>query len=452
MVQERDTRLFQIEDMIRRLLRRKAEVHLSNALAKVHPAEAAQIFRNLESEERQRAFAVIADGEQMAEILAECDQHIVGELLEPMPDAEIVTLLKEIGSDDARHILEALPEERADQVVEQMDVHESFAIEDIMAYAPDSAGSIMSDSFVAFYEETTVEEVIGEVRKANEVDYVFYVYALDKDRRLTGVISLRQLLLAEPAKRLSEVMTSVVWSVNVHADQEDVARQVSRYNILAIPVVDDSGDMVGVVTVDDVIDVLREEATEDILKMAGTNAEEIADLSVGRMAWIRFPWLFVSWVGGVAAAWLIGGFEKELSQVIALAAFMPVIIGMAGNVGTQSSTIIVRGLATGSVSPNAWFRVVSKQLAAGVILGVGYGVLLGALALFQFASFATLGLVVGLSIAITMTLAALMSSILPLLLHRMRFDPAVSTGPLVTTGVDIVGIFIYFSIARLLLF
>lgn len=278
------------------------------------------------------------------------------------------------------------------------------------------------------------------------------MYALDKDRRLTGVISLRQLLLSEPAKRLSEVMTSSVWSVNVHADQEDVARQVSRYNILAIPVVDDSGAMVGVVTVDDVIDVLREEATEDILKMAGTNAEEVTGLSVGRMAWIRFPWLFVSWVGGVAAAWLIGEFERELSQVIALAAFMPVIIGMAGNVGTQSSTIIVRGLATGSVSPNAWFRVVSKQLAAGVILGGGYGTLLGAMALFQFSSFATLGLVVGLSIALTMTLAALMSSILPLLLHRLRFDPAISTGPLVTTGVDIIGILIYFSIARFFLF
>ena len=174
MVQERDTRLFQIEDMIRRLFRRKADVHLINALAKVHPAEAAQIFRNLETEERQGAFAVIADDEQRAEILAECDDHIVSELLEPMPNAGIVSLLKEIGSDDARHIIEALPEERAGQVVEQMDVHESFAIEDIMAYAPDSAGSIMSDSFAAFYEETTVEEVIGDVRKASEVDYVFY--------------------------------------------------------------------------------------------------------------------------------------------------------------------------------------------------------------------------------------------------------------------------------------
>ena len=421
-------------------------------MAKVHPAEAAQIFRNLDTEERQRAFAVIGDIERRAEILSECDQHIISELLEPMSNEGIATLLKQIGSDDTRHILDALPEGRAGEVVEQMDVHESFVIEDIMAYAPDSAGSIMSDSFVAYFDETTVEEAISEVRKANEVDYVFYVYVLGEDRHLRGVVSLRQLLLAEPQKRLSEVMTSNVWSVTVHSDQEDVARLVSRYNILAIPVVDDSGVMLGVVTVDDVIDVLREEATEDILKMAGTHAEEITDLSVGRMAWIRFPWLFVSWVGGVSAAWLIGAFENELSKVVALAAFMPVIIGMAGNIGTQSATIIIRGLATGRVSPNAWLRVVSKQLGAGVILGVAYGLLLGMLAFFQFESAAKLGLVVGLSITIVMTLAALLSSIFPLLMHRFRLDPAVSTGPFVTTGVDIIGILVYFTIARYLLF
>lgn len=452
MVQERDTRLLQIEDMIRRLLRRNAETHLGNALAKVHPAEAAHIFRNLETEERQRAFAVIHDIERRAEILSECDQQIISELLEPMSNEEIATLLKQIDSNDTRHILEALPEGRASEVVEQMDVHESFIIEDIMAYASDSAGSIMSDSFVAFFDETTVEEAINEVRKANEVDYVFYVYVLGEDRHLRGVVSLRQLLLAEPKIRLSEVMTSNVWSVTIHSDQEDVARLVSRYNILAIPVVDDSGVMLGVVTVDDVIDVLREEATEDILKMAGTHAEEITNLSVGRMAWIRFPWLFVSWLGGVGASLLIGVFENEISKVIALAAFMPVIIGMAGNVGTQSATIIVRGLATGGVSPKAWFRVVSKQLGAGVILGVAYGVLLGILTLFQFGSATKLGLVVGFSIAIVMTLAALLSSIFPLLMHRFRFDPALSTGPFVTTGVDVIGILVYFTIARYLLF
>jgi len=452
MVQERDTRLLQIEDMIRRLLRRNAETHLGNALAKVHPAEAAHIFRNLETEERQRAFAVIHDIERRAEILSECDQQIISELLEPMSNEEIATLLKQIDSNDTRHILEALPEGRASEVVEQMDVHESFIIEDIMAYASDSAGSIMSDSFVAFFDETTVEEAINEVRKANEVDYVFYVYVLGEDRHLRGVVSLRQLLLAEPKIRLSEVMTSNVWSVTIHSDQEDVARLVSRYNILAIPVVDDSGVMLGVVTVDDVIDVLREEATEDILKMAGTHAEEITNLSVGRMAWIRFPWLFVSWLGGVGASLLIGVFENEISKVIALAAFMPVIIGMAGNVGTQSATIIVRGLATGGVSPKAWFRVVSKQLGAGVILGVAYGVLLGILTLFQFGSATKIGLVVGFSIAIVMTLAALLSSIFPLLMHRFRFDPALSTGPFVTTGVDVIGILVYFTIARYLLF
>jgi len=451
MIQERDSRLFQVEDTIRRLLRRKAETHLGNALEKLHAAEAAQVFQNLEPEELQRAFHVIQDIERRAEVLAECDQHIVHALLNPMANEEVVIILKQIGSDDARHLLDALSEQRATEVLELLDIGDSFVIEDIMAYAPDTAGSIMSDSFVAYFEGTTVEQAIAEVRKANEAEYVFYVYVLDEERHLRGVISLRQLLLAGPEKRLRDVMTTNVWSVNVHADQEDVARLVSRYNILAIPVVDNPGNLIGIVTVDDVIDVLRDEATEDILKMAGTHAEEITNLSAGRMAWVRFPWLFVSWVGGIGAAWLIGSFREELSKVIALAAFMPVIIGMAGNVGTQSATIIVRGLATGRISPNAWLRVVSKQLIVGVILGGAYGLLLGVMTLFQFQSMAMLGLVVALSIASSMVLAAMLSSVFPLLLHRFRFDPAVATGPIVTTGVDIIGILVYFSIARFLL-
>jgi magnesium transporter len=451
MAEERDTRLLQIESMIRRLLRRKADVHLGNALEKVHPAEAAHIFRNLEPEERLQAFQVVANTEHRASILAESDVDIVREILEPMPDENIVSLLKEIEGDDVRYLLDTLSEERSGEVVKLLSADEPTSIEVLLAYDPETAGGIMTDAFVALSEEMSVEDAVTEVRKASEVDYVFYVYVVDEYKKLRGVISLRELMLSQPSQELSDIMTSNVWFVNVHADQEHVSRLVSRYNILAIPVVDDAGVLAGIVTVDDVIDVLRKEATEDMLKMAGTHAEEITDLTARRMAWVRFPWLFVSWLGGIVAASLIGLFEEDIRRVIALTAFMPVIIGMAGNVGTQSATIIVRGLATGRVNPNAWMRVVYKQLIAGLILGVAYGILLGILAVFQFRSVAYLGMVVGLSIAITMTLAGLLSSFLPLLLHRLRFDPAVATGPFVTTGVDIIGIFIYFSIARLLL-
>ncbi|MEE9275960.1 MAG: magnesium transporter, partial [bacterium] len=387
-----------------------------------------------------------------ASILTECDTHIIRELLDPMANEGVIVLLKELDSDDARYLLGALAEERADEILRLRETDEADGVDDLMAYSAETAGEIMTDSFFSVSEDATVEEAIGEVRKASEVEYVFYVYVIDENIRLRGVISLRQLLLSDPGKPLSEVMSSGVWSVNVADDQEHVARLVSRYNILAIPVVDDDGTLAGIVTVDDVIDVLREEATEDILKMAGTHAEEITSLSAGRMAWVRFPWLFVSWVGGVFAAILIDYYSAELSKVVALVAFMPVIIGMAGNVGTQSATIVVRGLATGRVDPQAWLRVVSQHVLAGFILGAAYGVLLSALAIFQFDSVTYLGLVVGLSICIVMTLSAVLATILPLLLHRFRLDPAVATGPIVTTGVDVVGIVIYLNIARLLLF
>ena len=452
MVHERDQRILRIQDMLRRLMRHNADANIANALEKMHAAEVASIFLHLEPDERQHAFRVITDADRRAEILSECDVHVIRELLEPMLNEKIAELVNESDSDDAKYLLSVFPEERSAEILQLMSFQEPESAEDLMAYPPESAGAIMTDSYVAFHEDVTVEEAIAQVRKASEVENVFYVYVIDNKAVLRGVVSLRQLLLADPQKTLSEVMSRSVWNVNLHADQELVARQVSRYNILAIPVVDDDGVLAGIVTVDDVLDVLREEATEDILKMAGTHhQEEITSLSAGRLAWVRFPWLFISWVGGVVAAELIHIYSNDLSKVVALAAFMPVIIGMAGNVGTQSATIMVRGLATGRVDPKSWFRVVSKEVIVGIILGVCYGVLLGLLAVFQFASVVYLGLVVGLAICLAMAGSAVLASVMPLLLHRFRFDPAVATGPIVTTAVDVLGILIYFNIARIFL-
>ena len=454
MVNERDPRLLRVEDMVRRLLRHKADANLSNALEKMHAAEVAQIFQHFLPEERQEAFSLVRNREHRASILTESDSHIVRELLEPVSDKDVVPLIKELDSDDARYILETLPEERSQEIVALLDAPETEAIQDMMAYLPETAGAIMTDSYVALPEELTVNEAISQVRKASEVDYIFYVYVIDSNGCLRGVISLRQLLLADPSKTLSEAMITNVWSESVHADQEHVARVVSRYNILAIPVVDDDNVLVGIITVDDVLDVIREEATEDILKMAGTHSyqDEVTSLSARRLAWIRLPWLFFSWLGGILAAQLIYQYSDQLSKIVALAAFMPVIIGMAGNVGTQSATIVVRGLATGRIDPKSWIRVISKEVTVGTLLGICYGLLLGLLATYQFASVAWLGFVVGLAICVVMMFSALLASVLPLVLHRFRVDPAVATGPFVTTGVDVLGLLIYFNIARLFLF
>ncbi|MBI3024978.1 MAG: magnesium transporter [Candidatus Tectomicrobia bacterium] len=449
MVHERDLRLARIEALGRRLLRRKADTHLSNALEKMHAAEVAQIFSHLPPEERLAAFRLVPGNEHRAEILTECDPHIVRELLEPIPNEEIVALLSELNTDDGRYLLEMLPEERASEAMLLLGSRDTAVLEGMMSYPPDTAGSIMTDAYVAIPEGATVEEAIAEVRKASEAEYVFYVYVVDENRNLRGVISLRQLLLASPAKRLSEVMTPNAWRVNVNADQEHVAQLISRYNILAIPVVDDAGVLVGIVTVDDVLDVLRDEATEDILKMAGTHyTEEITSLSAVRLAWVRLPWLAISWLGSLVAAYFISQFSHELSKAVALAAFIPVINGTAGNVGAQGVAIMVRGLATGKVTAKAWFQVVGRQVLVGVMLGAAFGFLLYLIARWQFPGVAWLGLITGLAISISIVTSATLSSLLPLALHHLRFDPALMTGPFITTSMDLISVLVYFNIAR----
>ena len=244
-------------------------------------------------------------------------------------------------------------------------------------------------------------------------------------------------------------MIKKVHAVRPETDQEEVARIVSQYNFLAVPVIDSDEKLLGIVTVDDVVDVIREEATEDFLKMVGAGEDrEILLKSSWENARIRLPWLFASWVGGIIAAYIIGVFDNILQNTIALAAFIPVIIGMGGNIGTQSSTIIVRGLATGRVGFENSSKILFKEIRVGLILGILYGILLGLFAIFRFLDISPiLGLVVGLSICASMLIAATIGSLVPLILDRFDIDPAVATGPFVTTAIDILGVALYFIIA-----
>jgi magnesium transporter len=264
------------------------------------------------------------------------------------------------------------------------------------------------------------------------------------------VLSLRQLVTASDDTLLSALMIDDVVKVHVTTDQEDVARIVSRYNLLAIPVVDHDELLVGIVTVDDVIDVLRDEATEDILKMAGTSEQEISSFSVWRSAKVRLPWLFASWIGGLFAMAIIGGFEGRFREQItifaALAAFIPVIMGMGGNIGTQSLSITVRGLATGRIDPKLLWRVVFKEIRIGLLLGIAYGALLAVVG-WGLNKDLILGAVVGIAICANMTLAAVVGTFLPLIAVKLRIDPAVASGPFVTTSIDILGVSLYFITA-----
>ena len=440
-------------DMIRRLNRRSASGHLLKLINKTHPADMAWVFRHLNEEERSKIFNIIAQTKVVGEFLSELDDALLIELVQELTPQYLATIIGAIPSDDAVDILEIIPEELADEIRKHMEQKDREEVEGLLQYHPETAGGLMSPDFMCLEEDLTVGEAISIIQqKSEEMEMVFYLYIKYGDGKLAGVISLRELLMNTPNRKLKDIMNSNVISVNTDTTQGEVAHVVSQYNILAVPVVDHSFNLVGIVTVDDIIDVIREEATEEFLQMAGAGKDrEILLKSTLDNAMLRAPWLFASWVGGIMAMIIIGSFEDELAKVLALASFIPIVIGMGGNIATQSSTIIVRGMATGRVNMNELLKVVFKELRVGLLLGFVYGIFLGVLSFFLYRDPVLLGVVVGLSIFFIMAMSATLGTIIPLVLKRFDFDAAIATGPFVTTAIDILGVMMYFYMAKFIL-
>jgi len=443
-----------LQETVERLLRRNATVHLTKILKKTHPADTAYLFKLLNEHSARLVFKYLPDTETAAEVLSEMQPALRIKFLQHVETHRLVEILSAMADDDAADLLADLPDEFREQVLGLMSQEDTGEVAELLSYPEDSAGRIMTTDFLALPGTMSAQQAVHEVRKASETEMVFYLYVTDEERRLSGVLSLRQLVTAADETKLINMMTSEVVKVDVTTDQEEAARLVSRYNLLAIPVVDANGIIVGIITVDDVIDVLREEATEDILKMAGTSEEEISSFSVWRSVRVRLPWLFAAWIGGVVAIKIIGGFEGRFGEQIALfaslAAFIPVIMGMGGNIGTQSLSITVRGLATGRIDPKLLWRVVFKEVRVGLLLGIAYGFLLAVVG-WVLNKNLTMGAVVGIAMCGNMTLAAVVGTFLPLVAVKLRVDPAVASGPFVTTSIDVLGVTLYFLTALLLI-
>jgi len=446
-------RIAYILEPLRKLLHRGAVQRVIKLMQKVHSADIARIMLELNSYERKLLFDILLNHnvKMVEEILREVSPEMAVELLGDLEISKITKILQELPSDDAAPIIEALPEDIAEQVLEQMRDQESEDLQGLLRYKEETAGRIMSTDFLALPQDTLVRDAIAHVQKSADVEVAFYLYVVSKYKHLLGVVSLRNLLLNPPDKQLKDIMTPDVISVRPDTDQEEVARIVARYNFLAVPVVDDENKLIGVVTVDDVIDIIRDEATEDFLKIAGLGDEAILRRSFLGNFLSKFPWLFVPWLGEIVAGYVINSFQVTLSQIISLAAFIPIVMGMGGNIATQSSTIIVRGLATGRINLRNVFRVVIKEISVAGLLGLTYGVLLGFFTRLQFPSPVVLPIAVGLSIFLAMVVAAIVGSFGPLILAKVGADPAVASGPFVTTATDILGSLIYFSIATYIL-
>jgi len=441
-----------LTETIQRLLRRGSEARLTKIIRKVHAADLPSVFHSLSLSNQRKLFHLIHDPEKKAYVISELDEDISLGIIESLSLEELAEIIENMPSDDSVAFIKMLPQDKADAVLGMMEKEESEEVEGLLRYADDTAGAIMIPDFIALKEDMTAKWVIESLQSKENLDIEmpFYVYVVDENDRLVGVSSLRQLVVVPPSTPLREFMAKDVISVTTDMDQEEVARIVARYNILAVPVVDKNAKMVGIVTVDDVIDVLREEATEDILKMAGVGEELVETKSIVRSIRIRLPWLLASFLGGIVAIFILGGFQESLQTVAPLAFFIPIIMGMGGNVGIQSSTIVVRGIATGRVNVRHLWIVVSKEMAIGLILGLLYGLLLGTFVQFQFGREA-LALSVAIGVVSSMSMAALMGALMPMMFARMNIDPAVATGPFITSFVDILSVSIYFQVATILL-
>ena len=438
-----------LRDTFGRLLRRHAHTNLAKLILKTHPADLSVVFRYFMDEEQIQVFSIMEENEHTAEFLVELDDTLLANLLENESPERIAHVIQQASVNDQSYILGTLEDEKAQSVIELLKAEEQEEIEELMGYPEDSAGAMMTTDVFTLYQDTSCKDALKSLQDQTEAEMVFYLYITDDDDRLVGVASLRALATTRSNTLLKDIMVKRVHSVRPETDQEDVAQIVAQYNYLAVPVLDADDHLIGIVTVDDVVDVIREEATEDFLQMAGAGKDrEILLKSSWENARARLPWLFASWIGGIVAATIIGAFEHMLQSIIALAAFIPVIIGMGGNIGTQSSTIIVRGMATGRIEIGSEMKVLFKEIRVGLILGGLYGLMLGLFAKFRFIDVdPMLGVVVGLSIGCSMLMAVAVGTFIPMFLRKVDIDPAIATGPFVTTSIDILGVLFYFVIA-----
>src|SRR5438477_70886 len=365
-------------DSVKRLLRIGAIANLLNLLQKQHPADLAQVFSELPDKERVAAFSLLAErnGRLAMEAISELGPEAGAGLLATRSADEIARLAQEIPSDDAAALIDYLPEELSAAVLDLMRPKESGVVENLLEYDEQTAGRIMNPHVFALNEDMTVGEAITELQTNRDVEMVFYLYVVDERRHLVGVVSLRRLLLVSPETPLKRIMTTDLISARVDMDQEEVARQVASYNLLAIPVVDEENKLAGVITVDDVIDVIKDEATEDIYRLAGVTGDERVFTPAPETFRKRLPTLGIQLVTLFAAAAVVAMFEGTIAKVTALAIFMPIVAGMGATAATQTLTVIVRGIGLGELT---WSNS-RKALLKEASIGVGNGILLGVVA------------------------------------------------------------------------
>ncbi|HEV8486289.1 MAG TPA: magnesium transporter [Blastocatellia bacterium] len=438
--------------LARKLLHRGARQNLARIFAKAYPVDVARLLSILGGAERGQAFSVLLDEceqSHAAAVLSEMEADDSLALLERIEPKRIAQLLGELPADDATFLASRLPDPLAAQVLTLMEAQPAAGVRELLEHDERTAGRMMTTNYFALEEDVTVSEAITALqRRSEEIEMVFYVYVIDKRDHLVGVVSLRKLLTTPPSTQLKRMMVPEVISARTSAPQEEVARLVAEYNLLAVPITDDEDRLSGIVTVDDIIDVVQDEAAEDLLALAGVAAEERVNTTAARSLRLRAPWLLVNLPTAFLASFVVSQFDSSIRHYPSLAAMMPIVAGMGGNAGTQALTVVIRGLAMGELFS------LSRTTLKATLVGLGNGIingLVGAVIVALFFRDTWLGIVLAMAMIINMIVAGVAGTLIPVVLKKVHVDPAAASSVFVTTCTDVAGFFSFLGIATLLM-
>jgi magnesium transporter len=413
----------------------------------LHEADLADLIQMLRPEQRTLLIETLGEDFKAA-ALPELDEAVRDQVLEAMPAEQVAEAIQQLDSDDAVYVIEDLDKQEQSDILAKLPSFERATLLRSLEYPEDSAGRIMQTDLIAVPPFWSVGQTIDYMREAKELPDRFYeVFVVDPGYHLVGSVALNRLLRSKRPTTIESITDIEVHPIEVEADQEAVARAFERYNLTSAPVVDTDKRLVGVITADDVVEVVKEEASEDILSMGGVAGESVFD-PVLQTTRHRFLWLFVNLLTAILASWVISLFDATIQQMVALAVLMPIVASMGGNAGTQTMTVAVRALATQELGPINALRVIGRETAVGLLNGLLFALIMGAIAVYWFGS-GTLGLVIGAAMIINLLVAALAGILIPLGLYAVRLDPAISSGVFVTTCTDCVGFFAFLGLAAL---
>ncbi len=436
--------------VVRELIRTATPDRVLRFIGRSHHADIALLFKGLEPAEVRQLFELLLSVRRAGKTLMELPPDLLPEILDLIEDEKLAKMLVWADPDDEVTFIDSLPEERRERVLALVDPDRRERVKQFIGFPEGTVGRIMTPEFLALSPNTTAQGAIDRIRERGELETFFYLYVVDESGKLLGVVPIRALVIAPKERTLSEMMIADPIRGQVSMDQEEAARLVSKYELLALPIVDQERRLVGIITVDDVIDIIDQESTEDMYRMAGLEEGDRIFSRPGLSIQKRLPWMGFNLLTAMLAAFVVGLFERTIEEAVALAIFMPVVAGMGGNGGIQTLTVMVRGIALGELAFSTTWRVVLKEVTVGIVMGAIIGTLVAFIA-YLWKGNPMLGFVLALAMVINLFVASLAGTLIPLALKQLNLDPALGSGVIVTTFTDVFGFLSFLGLATIFL-